>query len=126
MKKTFVFIFLILIGCSENPNEPDTSLTGWWQGRDRSMEMTFYIDHSGDVIEGYGWFLSKMWGIYYTIKGNYYEPKILMQFITAGFQPFIVRGIVEGDSIKAKLVGSGFNDRSFTFVRLQGLPKNRR
>ena len=121
MKKfLFLLAFLVIIpACEKNPAAPFTDLSGWWAYADDLMTMNIFLNHDGEKIEGFGWMQTKMWGVYFEIKGEFEYNRVVIQFIPAGFQPFIAQGQVDGDVMNLKLIGSGFNGKPVTFTRTQ-------
>jgi hypothetical protein len=118
-----VLLVLALIGCGDGGgNEPDgSSAEGAWAGtitgdaQEGNLEWTLQ-DMDGE-ISGTGSLSTATASVALTIEGTFSSPNLTLTIIPEGVEDFSFFGTVGEESMKGRLNGAGFINRTVTLDR---------
>lgn len=89
-------------------------VVGVWTGVVSTQTLTMTLVENSGVVTGAGTLTGNTGAL--TISGVYLSPTLTLTFTSAGYQPFSMTAIVNGDRMTGTVTGSGFNNQT-TLVR---------
>jgi len=117
MKKPLIFLFVLFIACSDEPEEP-INISGTWKGSTQYFYFQLAIKDYNGTLSGSAFCKSEIVNVIFTIEGKRYDKDVTLNLISQDFLPITYSAkLINEQTLKGNITGSGFNNEELILTK---------